>query len=130
MDWTGLLTLVASLALPLLVGILGGIITTPSIEKWYKTIRKPSWNPPNWLFGPVWASLYILMGVTLWLVLSSVYWNSPQAEGTDSPFCRTVVLQLSLVRDILRPTANWTGTHRDHSPMGLDTPQSSGVLCH
>jgi len=80
MDWTGLLTLVASLALPLLVGILGSIITTPSIEKWYKTIRKPSWNPPNWLFGPVWASLYILMGIALWLVLSSVPWNSPQAE--------------------------------------------------
>lgn len=80
MDWTGLLTLVASLALPLLVGILGGIITAPSIEKWYKTIRKPSWNPPNWLFGPVWASLYILMGVALWLVLSSIHWNSPQAE--------------------------------------------------
>jgi len=49
-------------------GGLGSIATTPEIEGWYKTIAKPSWNPPGWIFGPVWTTLYIMMAIAVWLV--------------------------------------------------------------
>lgn len=49
-------------------GALGAIATTPEIEGWYRTIEKPSWNPPDWIFGPVWTTLYVLMAIAAWLV--------------------------------------------------------------
>ena len=51
------------------VGILGSIFTIPSITSWYIHLNKPFFNPPNWIFGPVWTALYLLMGVSLFLVL-------------------------------------------------------------
>lgn len=62
------LKFIVSLALTLGVGFLGSIFTTPEIDGWYQTIRKPSWVPPNNLFGPVWTALYALMGISLFLV--------------------------------------------------------------
>lgn len=47
---------------------LGSLFTTPSIESWYVTLRKPPWTPPNWLFGPVWTALYLGMAIAAWLV--------------------------------------------------------------
>ena len=47
---------------------LGSVLTTPSISGWYSALRKPSWTPPNWLFGPVWAALYLGMAIAAWLV--------------------------------------------------------------
>lgn len=61
--------LIFSVAIPLIVGFLGSLLTTPSIDTWYMALNKPSFNPPNWLFGPVWTILFILMGVALFLVL-------------------------------------------------------------
>jgi len=46
----------------------GSILTTPSIDPWYATLRKPAWTPPNWVFGPVWTALYLSMAVAAWLV--------------------------------------------------------------
>lgn len=60
--------LIAWIMLCLAVGGLGAFATTPEIGGWYQTIRKPSWNPPNWIFGPVWTTLYIMMAVAAWLV--------------------------------------------------------------
>ena len=48
-------------------GGLGAIATTPEIEGWYRTIGKPTWNPPDSVFGPVWTALYILMAIAAWL---------------------------------------------------------------
>jgi len=45
-----------------------------SIDGWYATLNKPSWNPPSWLFGPVWTLLYIMMGVAAWLVWRKGGW--------------------------------------------------------
>jgi tryptophan-rich sensory protein len=42
-------------------GGLGAVATTAEIEGWNETIAKPSWTPPDWIFGPVWTTLYLLM---------------------------------------------------------------------
>lgn len=52
----------------LLVGLIGSMATQTSISGWFETLEKPSWNPPNWLFAPVWTTLYILMGISAALV--------------------------------------------------------------
>jgi tryptophan-rich sensory protein len=59
------------LLIPILVGGTAGFFTTSEIPGWYSTIQKPSFNPPNWIFGPVWTTLYILMGIASWFVLKS-----------------------------------------------------------
>ena len=60
--------LAAAIGLCLIAGFIGSIFTTPSIPTWYATINKPAFNPPSWVFAPVWTTLYILMGVALYLV--------------------------------------------------------------
>lgn len=60
--------LVLFLAVCLGVGGAGAFATSPEIAGWYRTINKPSWNPPDFVFGPVWTTLYVLMGVSAWLV--------------------------------------------------------------
>lgn len=60
-----------SIGLPLLVGFLGSYFTISSIPTWYATLNKPFFSPPNFLFAPVWTALYILMGISLYLVLIS-----------------------------------------------------------
>jgi benzodiazapine receptor len=48
---------------------LGQIATFPNLEPWYASLAKPVFNPPNWLFGPVWTTLYVLMAFALWRVM-------------------------------------------------------------
>ena len=47
---------------------LGGYFTFISVETWYQTLNKPVFNPPEWVFGPVWTALYVLMGISIWLI--------------------------------------------------------------
>jgi translocator protein len=49
-------------------GVIGSLSMGDSISSWYSMLAKPSWTPPNWLFAPVWVTLYALMGVSLFLV--------------------------------------------------------------
>jgi len=48
--------------------LIGSIFTNPSIPSWYADLAKPSWTPPNWVFGPVWSALYLMMALAAWLV--------------------------------------------------------------
>jgi benzodiazapine receptor len=64
-----ILILFASIIICQLAGVIGSLFTTPSIPRWYANINKPSFNPPNWVFAPVWTTLFLLMGISLYLVL-------------------------------------------------------------
>jgi benzodiazapine receptor len=55
----------------LILGSISGLVTVDAITGWYATLTKPSFNPPNWVFGPAWTVLYILMGIAAGLVWSS-----------------------------------------------------------
>ncbi len=60
--------LLASIIICQMAGIIGSVFTTPAIPTWYASINKPSFNPPNWIFAPVWTTLFLLMGIALFLV--------------------------------------------------------------
>ena len=60
--------LVISIVLCQLAGFIGSLFTIPAIPTWYETLKKPFFSPPNWIFSPVWISLYTLMGISLFLV--------------------------------------------------------------
>src|SRR3989339_747339 len=63
-----LIQLIIAIAIAELAGIIGSFFTVGAIDTWYTGIVKPAWNPPSWLFGPVWVTLYAMMGVAVWLV--------------------------------------------------------------
>ncbi len=62
------LLLLASIALPLLIGYAGSAFNMPQIPGWYQGLVKPDLNPPSWVFGPVWTTLYVLMGIAAFRV--------------------------------------------------------------
>lgn len=72
------------------IGLLGGLWTGPEIPRWYRTLVKPSFNPPGWIFGPVWTALYLLMAIAAWLVF-----NVP-SSSTRSLGLTLFLIQLTL----------------------------------
>ncbi|GFZ93967.1 TspO/MBR family protein [Nesterenkonia alkaliphila] len=62
------LGLAVMIAVPLLVGFLGSQATSEHTDGWYSEAEVAPWNPPSWVFSPVWTTLYIMMGVAAWLV--------------------------------------------------------------
>jgi len=62
------LFLIFFLFLPQIAGLIGAYFTFPAIPSWYQFINRPSWAPPNWLFGPAWTTLYFLMGLASFFI--------------------------------------------------------------
>lgn len=62
--------LIVSILICQLAGALGAIFTFKAIPTWYRKLKKPSFNPPSWIFGPVWTLLYLMMGISIAIVLS------------------------------------------------------------
>jgi benzodiazapine receptor len=75
--------LIAAIVICNLAGFIGAFFTTDSVRGWYSTIEKPSFNPPSWIFGPVWTTLYVLMGISVYLV-----W----AQGFNAPGVKVAML--------------------------------------
>lgn len=67
--------LLISILVCLIIGFTGSLATTPAIPTWYQTLNKPLFSPPNWIFAPVWTTLYILMGVSLYLIWKKGFKN-------------------------------------------------------
>ena len=64
-----------AVAVCLFVGFLSGFATQSSVSDWYADLNKPSFNPPNWIFGPVWTVLYVLMGIAAGIVWSKGFYH-------------------------------------------------------
>ncbi len=75
-------------------GFLGSFFTFSAIDTWYATLQKPSFNPPNWIFGPVWITLYTLMGISAYLI-----WN----QGLERREVKTalVIFGIQLALNVL-----------------------------
>jgi len=70
-----LLYIAISVLLCLVIGFLSSFATQSSVNDWYVTLNKPSFNPPNWIFAPVWTILYILMGISAGLVWARGFYH-------------------------------------------------------
>ena len=69
------LTFILFLAITFSASLIGGLATVTFKEPWYSLLNKPSFNPPDWIFGPVWTTLYTLMTISIWL-----YWHTKNRE--------------------------------------------------
>ena len=83
--------LIISILIPVAVGAVSGFFTSSEIPGWYQTINKPTWNPPSWLFGPVWTTLYVMMGVALFLI-----WKSDASQSVKKTAIILFATQLVL----------------------------------
>jgi translocator protein len=80
-----------SILIPLLVGAFSGFFTQSGVDGWYAVASKPWFNPPNWIFAPVWTTLYILMGIALFLV-----WRSDGDKAIKQMAIFLFIIQLTL----------------------------------
>jgi len=87
----------------------GSLATMPEIDTWYRTIAKPAWTPADWIFGPVWTALYILMAIAAWLVWKPAGFRAATTE-----------LLLFAVQLILNVAWSWIffGLHRPGWALG------------
>ena len=82
-SWTSLLPFVA---VCLVAGGIGSLYTNRSVQTWYPMLNKPEWNPPNWVFAPVWTTFYLMMAISAWLV-----WRDNGWDGARSALCLFVI---------------------------------------
>lgn len=88
--------LAIAISLCLFVGFASSLLSQTGNMTWYNTLNKPSWNPPSYIFAPVWTCLYALMGVVLWVV-----WEKPAPQKTRAMSIFAVQLFLNFCWSIL-----------------------------
>jgi translocator protein len=71
MDWNDVIRLFVSIVVCFIAGGIGSAFTFKAISTWYAELKKPPYTPPKWVFGPVWTILYILMGISVFLIWQS-----------------------------------------------------------
>ena len=86
----GTLGFIVILALCLAVSAVGGAVTATSVGSWYPLLAKPAFNPPNWIFAPVWTALYFMMAIAAWRV-----WRRGGARRALSLFALQLALNLA-----------------------------------
>jgi tryptophan-rich sensory protein len=79
-----------SLLIVLAIGAVAGLVTAPQIAGWYSTLVKPPYNPPAWLFAPVWSALYVLIAIAAYLV-----WQQRDGSISRGPSSFSAFIPLS-----------------------------------
>jgi benzodiazapine receptor len=92
------LKLLVAIALCESAGIIGSVFTASSIPTWYATLQKPSFSPPNWVFGPVWTTLFALMGIAAFLIWTTKTRSANQQK--EVAIAKTIFI-LQLVLNVL-----------------------------
>jgi len=85
------LRLIISIGICQCAGFIGSLFTSPAVPTWYATLKKPLFTPPSWIFAPVWITLYLLMGISLFLV-----WRVGLSERTVKVAIGVFLVQLIL----------------------------------
>ena len=95
--------LIISILICEFAGVSGSIFTAPAIQSWYYFLNKPSFSPPNWLFAPVWAFLFLLMGISLYLVWSKDFTANVSSNDAQKKSWNPISAKL------------WSGTWREEN---------------
>ncbi|MDD5152597.1 MAG: tryptophan-rich sensory protein [Candidatus Pacebacteria bacterium] len=90
--FSSFLALIVSIAICEFAGIVGSFFTFSEIPTWYATITKPAINPPSWVFGPVWTTLFFLMGISAFLVWRKMETNREDVKMALSIFGFQLIL--------------------------------------
>jgi len=102
------LLLICCVVLCELVGVAGSFFTAPNIPGWYAALIKPGFTPPDWVFAPVWTTLYLLMGVSLFLVLRQGI-SSTEVKKAAGAFLAQLVLNFLWTPVFFGLHALWAG---------------------
>jgi tryptophan-rich sensory protein len=94
MNKKNILILIGFIVISEVAGVVGSFFTTPAITSWYSTLEKPLFNPPNWVFAPVWTILFLLMGIAAYLVYTKVEIIEPIRKSAISMFSLQLVLNI------------------------------------
>jgi tryptophan-rich sensory protein len=93
MKKSDIIKLVISILIPLALGAIAGRFTAQAVPDWFASLNRPSFSPPNWIFGPVWTVLYILLGISLFLIWKQI----PSKERNNALWIFSVQMFLNFI---------------------------------
>jgi len=109
--------LAGSIFISQLAGIIGAFATVSSVSTWYLTLEKPSFNPPSWVFGPVWTILYTMMGIAFFLILLKKFEKKTKKKKKNKYKNLDYSIKLFLVHLVFNTT--WSLTFFGAKNIGL-----------